>query len=367
MKEFRARRIAKILAAPTNRILDEPWVKRILSIVMIAGSYIYLAGLLIPYSNKDLVILKIMFGAGGLPWWMIVAFFLLRSSMRRITSLPDEYLDEREMELRDSSFKLGYLVVGRIGLALSGIVVLITSLGLAIYYFTPFSWTSTPRPTWYEALYKSINAYISDVFGTDPLLTLGSLVILLTYVAYSFPLIILAWRDARTVPEKAPIAPQVIVPKVELPEVSAQLAKTSKIYFRLLIGAVVSLPGAFGLVALMFVLPIFAMLAFAAFLFAPAVYVWAEIKLISTVQKLKKLGLAKSRTVQLLAMSIVAAIAGATIPSLYFIALSNPENVGNLFWVALGAGVVALGTHSAAFVTIRLTSLELVSDETTSS
>jgi hypothetical protein len=367
VKQFRARRIQKILAAPTNRVLDASWVKRLLSIVMVAGSYIYLAGLLIPYSNKSLLLVKIAFGAGAFPWWMIAAFFLLRSSMRRITSLPDEYLDEREMELRDSSFKLGYLVIRRIGLALSGLVVLTTTLGYAIYYFTPFSWTSTPHMTWYENLYKSINDYISDVFGTDPLLTLGSLIILLTYVAYSFPLIILAWRDARNIRESALLDPPVATAEFKALELSGQLAKTSKIYFRLLIGAVVSMPGAFGLVTLMFVLPIFGMLAFAAFLFAPAVYFWAEIKLISTVHRLRKFGIAKRRSVQLLTLSILAAIAGATIPSLYFITLSNQDNAVSFLWVAFGAGVVAIGAHTAAFVTIRLTSVELVSGETTSS
>jgi hypothetical protein len=334
---------------------------------MVAGSYVYLAGLLIPYSNKALLLVKIMFGAGGLPWWMIVAFFLLRSSMRRITSLPDEYLDEREMELRDSSFKLGYLVVRRIGLALSGLVVVTTTLSLAIYYFTPWAWTSTPHFTWYESLYKSINAYIADVFGTDPVLTLGSLVILLTYVAYSFPLIILAWRDARDVRDNTQIAPQVNSPKVELQEVSAQLAKTSKIYFRLLIGAIVALPGAFGLATLMFFMQIFAILAFAAFLFAPAVYFWAEIKLISIVYRLRKFGLVRRRSAQLLTLSILAAIAGVTIPSLFVFAEANPNQAVNLLWVALGAGVVAIVVHCAAFQIIRLTSFELVSGETTSS
>ncbi len=365
MNAYRLKRIQKVLSAPTNRVLDEPVVKRILSIITIASAYIYLAALLIPYSNKSFLLIKLMFVAGGLPWWMIVSFILLRSSMRRITSLPDEYLDEREIGLRDSSFKLGYLVVRRLGLALSALVVLEVAATWVVYYLTPMSYTYNPvhEVTWYEAAIKAINEYVTDVLGEAPVLTLGSLVILLTYVAYSFPLIILAWRDARNKREIVELPS----PEVKIDSLAQKFEKTSKVYFRLLIGVAISIPVAFLSVMLMFVLPIFGLLTVAAFAFGPFVYLWAEIKLIIAIFSLKFQNLNLPRRKQLTRLASFASISGAVVPVSFVVAIFNNQNAGPSFWVAIAGGFAAVGCHVAAFISLRLASVELTSGETTSS
>ena len=363
---IREKRIQRILAAPTNRILDLPWVKRLLCIVMVAGSYMVLASNLIPYSNKDLLMVKILTGASGIPWWMIAAFFVLRSSTRRITSLPDQYLDEREIELRDWAFKMGYLVVRRIGLAISGLILMGYAMFYAFYLFTAFStFYSAPseEKTWWGTLLENFNDYLKDVVGPMPILTYASIIFLLTYVAYSFPLILVAWRDARD--QLATTSNEPVHTETQL--LADQFKRTSKRYFKLLIAAVLSIPGAFGTVFLLFVLPIFSLLTMAAFLFAPAVYIWAEVKVISALFTLKVSGLLKSRQKELLRLAVGAAIAGAAVPGMYGMAVINADLAIAAFWIAIASGLTAVGLHIAAFTTLRLVSNELVSGETTSS
>jgi hypothetical protein len=366
INSIRERRIQRILGAPTNRILDLPWVKRALCIVMVAGSYLVFATFFFPYSNEDLRLIKLMASASGIPWWMIAAFFLLRSSTRRITSLPDEYLDERELELRDWAFRMGYLVVRRIGLALSALTVLGYLVFYVLYLFTAassfYSSATEVRPWWGYA-FENLNDYIKDVIGPMPLFTLSTLIILLTYVAYSFPQILLAWRDARE--QKAAATPERI--EVDLKALSDHYALTSKRYFKLLIAAVISLPAAFGAVALLFSVPLMGMLGAFGFLFAPGVYLWAEIKLISIVYTLRKSDLAKVRRQQLATLTILGAMAGVAIPVLFVVATYSADKTGMPIWIAMFSGLAAVGFHSAAYATLRLTSLELVSGETTSS
>lgn len=364
ISQVRTRRIEKLLAAPTNRILDERVVKRLLCVLLVAGSYVYLAGLLIPFSNKDLLHIKNAFGAGGLPWWMFAAFFLLRSSMRRITSLPDQYLDEREIELRDSSFKLGYLVVRRIGLASSAVVVSATAVTSLAYFFTPQSYAYNPNhePSWAEVAYKAVNEFIVDVLGEAPIMTIGALIILLTFVAYSFPLIFLAWRDSKT--KREPVV--VEAREVKIPLLSEQFAKTSKRYFKLLIAVAISLPSSFIFVGLMFVLPIFGLVSVAVYAFGPGVFLWAEIKLIEAILKLKIAGLNLPRRLQLTRLASGAAVSGGLVPAAFLAMTINNELAAGGFWIAIAGGLAAVGFHVAAFISLRLTSVELASRETTS-
>ena len=154
---------------------------------------------------------------------------------------------------------------------------------------------------------------------------------------------------------------------MKITSLSEQFEKTSKVYFRLLIGVAISIPVAILSVMLMFVLPIFGLVTVAAFAFGPFVYLWAEIKLIMAIFSLKFQNLNLPRRKQLTRLASFASISGAVVPASFVVAIFNNQNAGPSFWVAIAGGFAAVGCHVASFITLRLTSVELASGETTSS
>jgi hypothetical protein len=260
---MRNARIERILSTPPSGIMVSPWFRRFLSITAVVVSYLYLATLLVPMeklwaaafsedmpaSLNDLdgtqMVLLFVLGVFGYvklygPTILLVTFLLLRRSMRRVTSLPDEYLDEREMANRDWAFRTGYLVIRRVGLALAAVFFFINALG-----YSPVSGKfSTQEDT--VPLVKSFNEYLISLTSanTDPELGLtpnnavifyAHIIALLAYVAYSFPLILLAWREAKV----KEVAPQPV--RQPVIRKSKTFAKT---YFRrifILLGLITSL------------------------------------------------------------------------------------------------------------------------------
>lgn len=222
---MRNARIERILSTPPRGIMVSPWFRRFLSITAVVVSYLYLATLLVPMeklwaaafseampaSLNDLdgtqMVLLFVLGVFGYvkfygPTILLVTFLLLRRSMRRVTSLPDEYLDEREMANRDWAFRTGYLVIRRVGLALAAVFFFINALG-----YSPVSGEFSKQEDTVIAV-KAFNEYLISLTSanTDPELGLtpnnavifyAHIIALLAYVAYSFPLILLAWREAK--------------------------------------------------------------------------------------------------------------------------------------------------------------------------
>jgi hypothetical protein len=116
--------------------------------------------------------------------------------MRRVTLLPNEYLDELQITNRDWAFKTGYLVVRRIGFGLALLFAFLATVG---NQFTGFSAGYGRIPT----AFRTLERYISDLSTEDPFGFYFKAFLLLAFVAYSFPLILLAWREARF-PEAVP-------------------------------------------------------------------------------------------------------------------------------------------------------------------
>jgi len=130
--EIRNARVERILEAKQSRLLTSPWMRRTLSLVAIISSYAVMATLLIPtpytisktnriYNDYEAIqgnwIYEVRDTTQGFAILLLIwSFFLLRISMRRVTLLPNEYLDELQITNRDWAFKSGYLVVRRIGL-----------------------------------------------------------------------------------------------------------------------------------------------------------------------------------------------------------------------------------------------------------
>jgi hypothetical protein len=222
---MRNARIERILSTPPSGIMISSGFRRFLSITAVVVSYLYLATLLVPmqgvwaaiYVDEQPASIADLNGAQlGLlvlaavlsyikfygPAILLVAFLLLRRSMRRVTSLPDEYLDEREMANRDWAFRTGYLVIRRVGLALAAVFFFVNALG-----YSPVSGEFSKKEDTVIAV-KAFNEYLISLTSanTDPELGLtpnnavifyAHIIALLAYVAYSFPLILLAWREAK--------------------------------------------------------------------------------------------------------------------------------------------------------------------------
>jgi len=215
---MRRSRIERILSNPPRGVLISGAFRRLLCIVAVLFSYIYFAFMLIPRSdcvknhceiitNPTLAQIWFLIAYGIfalLALWalpiMIGSFFLLRRSMRRVTSLPDEYLDEREIANRDWAFRTGYLVVRRIGLGAAVLLAILSAIG---FYPGP-GWASGKSQS--VLFVEQINAYVVSLVANNPVAFFAQLFAVLTYVAYSFPLILLAWRESK-VEQLEPIQP----------------------------------------------------------------------------------------------------------------------------------------------------------------
>jgi hypothetical protein len=224
LASMRRSRIERILSSPPRGVFITGAFRKLLCITAVLFSYIYFAFMLIPRADctkshcqtiTEPTLAQIWFLiAYGifalLALWalpiMLGSFLLLRRSMRRITSLPDQYLDEREIANRDWAFRTGYLVVRRIGLGAAVLLAILSALG---FYPGP-GWASGKSQS--VLFVEQINAYVNSLVTDDPVGFFAQLIALLTYVAYSFPLILLAWRESK-VEHPEPIQPiQQIIP-----------------------------------------------------------------------------------------------------------------------------------------------------------
>jgi hypothetical protein len=232
--DLRNIRVERILEAKQSRVLTSPWMRRTLSLVAIISSYAVLATLLIPtpytisktnriyadyeamkdnwlYDFRDLT-------QGFALLFLVWSYILLRMSMRRVTLLPNEYLDELQITNRDWAFKTGYLVVRRIGLAVALLFAFLATVGNQL---TGFSAGYGRIPS----AFKALERLLSGLSTEDPFGFYFKVFLLLAFVAYSFPLILLAWREARF-PEVVPEAQDIQEAKV-----LSDQARKAKFYF----------------------------------------------------------------------------------------------------------------------------------------
>jgi hypothetical protein len=140
-------------------------------------------------------------GDGYAPWAllvMLICYFGLRKALVRIATAPAGSLDERDLELRNDAFRMAYLVIRRIGLAivvLSSATLYVTGTLYRDYFFR----TSSPSADFPKVDGPSlISDALVDLFDSNRGVWIVSAVLItLTYCAYSFPLVILGWRQSR--------------------------------------------------------------------------------------------------------------------------------------------------------------------------
>lgn len=222
---IRENRIKRILDEPVVGLLARGLTKKVLAVSAVVSSWVYLIALLIPGSilgpqahgvraTTEVVAIIVM----G------IAFILMKKSVRRITSLPDAYLDELQIQNRDWAFSVGYLVVRRVGLFLT---IVFISLGAILSAWNRIYYSLHPLGNPYDPavqnFFLNFDSYVSEILSNSSFYSVGSVIVLLTYVAYSFPIILLTWQDAKYDDE------------VEAGEIAGwqlTLLRVSKSYFR---------------------------------------------------------------------------------------------------------------------------------------
>ena len=245
---MRRSRIERILGNPPRGMLITGAFRKLLCIAAVLFSYIYFAFMLIPrldcskshcmtVTNPSAaqiwqLIFYVIFSLLAL--WalpiMLGAFLLLRRSMSRVTSLPDEYLDEREIANRDWAFRTGYIVVRRIGLGVAMVLAFLSALG----YYPGGGWSNTKSQA--VLFVEQIGAYVNALITNSPVTFFAQLIALLTYVAYSFLLVLLAWRESK-VEQSEPIQPTYLQP-VKSTNLSRRYFIKIVVFLAVLIGAV---------------------------------------------------------------------------------------------------------------------------------
>ena len=228
LAKMRKSRIENILSNPPIGFMVSSGFRKFLCVIAVLFSYIYFAKLVLPQGDCTnspcqvvtsltasqtmyLILMMIVnMWAYYAPVIMAASFFLLRRSMRRVTSLPDEYLDEREIANRDWAFKLGYLVIRRVGLALAIVFFALSTIG-----HKAGSGEFSPPPSNTVVAMNVFKDYLKSLIAYDAVGYIFSIIALLTYVAYSFPLILVAWRESKF-PEPVPV--QKVISKVENPQ-----------------------------------------------------------------------------------------------------------------------------------------------------
>lgn len=234
LAEIRTARVERILQAKQSRVLTSPWMRRTLSLVAIISSYLVMASLLIPtpytisktnriYADYDAMqgnwLFEFRDTTQGLALLLLIwSFILLRISMRRVTLLPNEYLDELQITNRDWAYKNGYLVVRRIGL---GVAIFFAFLATFGNQMTSFSAGNGPVVKGWRAFER----YLTDLSVVDPFSFYFKAFVLLTFVAYSFPIILLAWREARF---------SEVIPEAEEAKEYRPKEKTANFYFKVI-------------------------------------------------------------------------------------------------------------------------------------
>ena len=335
MVELRNARVERILEAKQSRVLTSPWMRRTLSLVAIISSYVMLATLLIPTpyfiskGNRIYADYEVMegnwlyefrdFTQGFALLLLVWSYILLRISMRRVTLLPNEYLDELQIANRDWAFKTGYLVVRRIGFGVALLFAFLATFGNQMTRFS--AGYSTPAKA-----FRALERYLSDLSMEDPFGFYFRGFLLLAFVAYSFPIILLAWREARF-PEP--------VPEVQELKVLNARETSANFYFKAIkwIGIFLSVsasmyisPALFmalaPLIYLILVLFVYIVIPGALVLFA-----WASITTAKGIRAAKKIGLASEqnkRWANIATLFVIATLAlGLAVGSLMFIAFTN--------------------------------------------
>ena len=330
-KELRAKRVDRILNAPNLGWLETAWAKRGLSVVTVIGSWVYLflinpldPGRYWPEHNAR---------EGQLFWIgaiLIASFLLLRASLRRVTSVPAEYLDERQLADRDWAFRWGYLVIRMLGLVLT--------FGLVITQLFNL-----------ENLRGEVASLISVFFANSPVVSATYLIGLLTYTAFAFPLVLLAWREAKHVDMESIAEQDVRNLRFVIGYESAEYFKRLRRIAYLMAATLAMMP--FGNDGYRWIGALFFTIGYAVY-----VFFWGLLKHWHIMRLMKTKGVEDEVAKDLQhqqRLFLGSAITGTGMLSLVIAAYTLPEVAGFMLSFLFFGGIGLLGFHVATFATLR--------------
>ncbi len=146
---------------------------------------------------------------GGMPPYALmvalmgaVSTFLLGKSVRQITTLPNQFLDERQRETRNWAFRLTYKYLVRIALGLVLVAVVVKLLetfgpladfrawvdALPMTALDSGAFTASPMSYFYLSLLGAIEP------STSNLVFYGGAMV---YLAWALPIVLIAWTEAK--------------------------------------------------------------------------------------------------------------------------------------------------------------------------
>lgn len=334
MRFTRESRIESLLSWPPSVLLTSPWIRRILCALAVVSSWVFMIAIS-PFKIKAFEALLV-----PATLIMLVSLLLLRRSVRRVTSLPEEHLDELEIANRDWAFRMGYLVVRRIGLFVS-----LALIGLLLAAWFPVGSKSIFEADWgiYAGEDPSTNVFvfaadsIRQYFASEPVTAAAKLMGLLTYVAYSFPIILLAWRSS-----SAPAEP---VNMASWPE---DFARYSRSYFKRLFSFGVVFGVFWLLVALRSEWVIFSL--FVAIAVGLYVFFWGlaiQIEMLMKLRTIRSSAKAARLFVRLRWFVVVTTLVAIPIPSLF--TFSNGLNLRAYVYLPLILGLILVVLHSTSY------------------
>lgn len=305
LADMRKAKIERLLSTPPSGFWISKGYRRTLSVVSVVFSYYYLITLLLPVSISDMLQNPLR-AADGVLYWdkldatekficelgnvltgigttfspliLLTCLLLLRSSMRRITSLPDEYLDEFEIVNRDWAFKTGYLVIRRVGLVLTAIG--FTTLFI-LYVTRPrtWEWPSPKHPL--QSVEDALASYFDGLTAGGSFVFYFQVIALLTYVAYSFPIILLAWRESKF--------------NEPIPRIEDQVFKEAPVFVKAYLKRVLIVVGGFiasicigWFVPYAFLNGLFILSTILTVWFGLYVYIWSSIKTVEIIKAAKE-------------------------------------------------------------------------------
>ena len=123
---------------------------------------------------------------------MVTLFFLLRYAMATLTAARAEDLDELQLKMRDDAYRLGYLVVRRVGLGVFAAAVVLVPLAKNFVYG---GYDANSRDFYFQG--APVREYLQRWLQGQHLVDFAAqLFLVLAFTAYCFPIGVLAWRNA---------------------------------------------------------------------------------------------------------------------------------------------------------------------------
>ena len=179
--------------------MERPWAKRTTVVLCLVSGWLFLASLYPENAFDSSYVYRNVYCHWLYAIAMLASLALLRRNAKRLNNQPDTELTSKEISTRDWAYRTSNTIVRRSCLALfvvGAVFSLVISFGHSLtVQYVDGDFTRTV----YQSATESVKVYILGFFSGDTTFTTVQLIGLITYGAYTLPLALLAWREARSV------------------------------------------------------------------------------------------------------------------------------------------------------------------------